>query len=366
MDKFIDLNELSKYAKMNQVFNFNFSTNILFRCTSKKYADEFQKGRFRFNQPKNWIKEEEKGNKGMGDSLEGIFLSTSYNDDSKFITNLKKNNELENFAKDSKLYFRRKNIKNLYCFCLYGLNDNSFTEKSIDRFGKENYCARIDKSYFNSFSDGVTKEKYNREDDNRKVVIFINNPHVFFEKVREFFMKLDIAKEDIIISPVQYVDYQSNSITLVPYPHELLLKDKFFSNQSEIRIIINSTSNKLIKYMNDNNNIIDIGDISSIVSIYDYYFDDMVLKKEGNTLLFSLPFPVIENFEDMTLRSLISIYIQVYNDKLPYEISKDEQKDIITYIEKLIKDKYNIILSVEDGQIRLSNVLGNLEEILDK
>ena len=364
MDKVIDLKELSKYAKPQTVFDFQFSTCMLFRCTSKKYADELKKGRFRFNQPINWIKEEEKGNKGLGDSLEGVCLSTDYNDDSKFINDLKNNEALEYFIKDSKLYFRRKDIKNLYCFCLYGLNDNCFMEKSTD--GKENHCTRIDKSYFSAFSNGITKEIYNREDENRNVVVFINNPHAFFEKVRNFFMKLGIEKSEIIISPVQYINRQNNSIAMVPYPHELLLKDNFFSNQSEIRIIINSTSDKLIKYMNANNNIIDIGDISSIVDIYDYYFDDMVLKKDGNTLLFSLPFPEIEALEDMTLHSIMSIFVQVYNNQLPYEISVDERNNIITYIKKLIEDKYKIFLSVEDGQIRLSNVVGNLEEILDK
>ena len=238
--------------------------------------------------------------------------------------------------------------------------------KSIDRFGKEHYYSRIDKGYFSSFSNRVTKEKYNREDENRDVVIFINNPHLFFEKIRQFFIKLGVGKDNIIISPVQYVNRQENSVSLVPYSHELLLKDNYYSNQSEIRIIINSNSDELIQYMNDNNNIIDIGDISDIVDIYDYYFDDLILEKNGNILLFTLPFPIQEKLEDMSLRRLLSIFAQVSNDELPYETSLDERIKIITLIKKLIKNKYNIFLYVEDGQIRLSNVVGNLEELLDK
>ena len=161
------------------------------------------------------------------------------------------------------------------------MNDDSFKEKSIDRFGKEHYYSRIDKGYFSSFSNRVTKEKYNREDENRDVVIFINNPHLFFEKIRQFFIKLGVGKDNIIISPVQYVNRQENSVSLVPYPHELLLKDNYYSNQSEIRIIINSNSDELIQYMNDNNNIIDIGDISDIVDIYDYYAIPYVLDPDG-------------------------------------------------------------------------------------
>ena len=118
--------------------------------------------------------------------------------------------------------------------------------------------------------------------------------------------------------------------------------------------------------MNDNNNIIDIGDISGMVDIYDYYFDDLMLEKNGNVLLFMLPFPIKEKLDDMRLRRLLSIFVQVSNDKLPYETSLDERVKIISIIKELIKKKYNIFLSIEDGQLKLSNVVGNLEELLDK
>lgn len=366
MNSIIDLSELGQYANMKRVLNFNFSTNMLFRCTTKKYADDLKKGRFRFNQPEYWIREEEKGNKGLGDSLEGVFLATNYSDNSEFINNLKKDEDLEYFVKDYKLYFRRKDIKKIYCFCLYGLNDDSFKEKNIDRHGKEHYYSRIDKNYFSSFSNGVTRENYNRKNENRNVVVFINNPHLFFEKIREFFIRLGVSNDNIIISPVEYVNRHENSVSLVPYPHELLLKDNFYSNQSEIRIIINSTDSKLIKYMSDNNNIIDIGDISDIVDIYDYYFDDLLLEKNGNVLLFTLPFPIEEKLEDLSLRRLLSIFVQVSNDELPYDTSLDERIKIISFIKEIIRKKYDVFLSVEDGQLKLSNLSKNLEELLDE
>lgn len=365
MNKIINLDELNKYTKLQRVLNFNFSTNMLFRCTTKKYANDFQKGRFRFNQPEYWIKEGEKGNIGLGDSLEGIFLTTNSNDNSEFINNLKKNDDCEYFTKGCKLYFRKKSIKKLYCFCLYGLNDDSFKEKSIDCFGKEHYYSRVDKDYFTSFSRSITKENYNREDEDRNVVVFINNPHIFFEKIRQFFINLGVSNENVIISPIQYVNHQETSCYLVPYPNELLLKDNYYSNQSEVRIIINSTNSKLIQYMKDNNNIIDIGDISDIVDIYDYYFEDLILEKNGNTLSFTLPFSIEKELDEMPLRRLLSIFVQVSNDELPYDTSLAERIEIISLIKEIIRKKYNIFLSVEDGQIKLSNVVGNLEELLD-
>ena len=51
----------------------------------KKYAQTFIKGEIRFSKPMSWIKEEDKGNKGKGDKLEGTFLSVKKNDKSEFI-----------------------------------------------------------------------------------------------------------------------------------------------------------------------------------------------------------------------------------------------------------------------------------------
>ena len=359
MESFLNFDDVSKYSEMHEVFNFDFSTHMLFRCTKKKYAEELKKGRFRFNQPKSWIEEGEKGNIGLGDLLEGVCLSANCNDKSDFILSLKENKEFENFIKDDKIYFRRSQIKNLYCFCLYGLNSNVFIEDN-------DYCSKIDKDYFSAFTDIEKKEDYNRNDENRDVVVFIRNPHKFFEKIKEFFINLGIEKNDIIISPIQYVNYSKDFICLVPFPKELLLKDNYYSNQCEIRVIINSYDDDLIKYMNDNHNIIDIGDISDFVDIYDYYFDDMVLKKENNELLFSLPFSEKIDLVDLKLRDLLSIFVQVYNNKLPYEVTSEERNNILEYIKNVILEKYKIYLTVKDGLLCFSNVVGNLEDILDK
>ena len=74
-----------KKENIKPVLNFNFSTHILFRCIQRKYANDFIKGKFRFNQPKSWIEMEKQGNKGQGDSLEGVFLATKQNDNFDFI-----------------------------------------------------------------------------------------------------------------------------------------------------------------------------------------------------------------------------------------------------------------------------------------
>ena len=310
---------------------------------------------------------EKQGNKGQGDSLEGVFLATKQNDNSDFINNMKKNDNVEYFNNSNLLYFRNKNIKDLYCLCLYGLNSNMFIIKEEDRFEQEHYIAKVDKKYFMDFSGGISEEEYHKKEENDKpVVLFINNPHLFFNKIKSFFMNLDVKEEDIIISPVEYIDLRKEFISFVPNPYELLLKDKDFINQSEVRIIINSNSEKLKRYMEENNNIIDIGNIQELVTIYDNYYHDLLIEKRGNALLFTLPFPVNEELSKSTLRELLSYYVQIINDKLPYEITSKEKEDILNEIDKIINEKYGINLRIINGNISLSNVNGNIEELLEK
>lgn len=361
-------NSFNKGTKFQPVLNFDFSTHVLFRCTQKKYANDFLKGKFRFNQPKAWIKIENDGNKGQGDSLEGVCLATNKDDNSEFIKNMKKNESFEWFIKNDMTYFRNKKTIELFCFCLYGLNSNMFTNIDDDRFGKEHFIAKVEKEYFSAFAGNITEEDYFKMGENdRPVLLFIQNPHLFFERIRTFFVNLGVPKEDIIISPVEYIDLEKNFVNMVPKPYELLLKDSYFSNQSEIRIIINSTSEKLINYMKTNNNIIDIGSIEDIVSIYDNYFHDLLLEKRDNTLLFTLPFPKIQPLSNSTLRELLNYYYQISNDRLPYETTFKERKDMLEGIEQTIKEKYDINLYVDEkGKLNLSNVNKNIEDLLDK
>ena len=177
---------------------------------------------------------------------------------------------------------------------------------------------------------------------------------------------MGISKNDIIISPIEYVDLRKPFVSFVPTPYELLLKDNDFFNQSEVRIIINSSNDKIIKYMKEHNNIIDIGDISDIVTIYDNYFHDLLLEKRDNTLLFTLPFPIDEELSKSTLRELLSYYIQISNDRLPYETTIKDREEMLHGISDIVNEKYGIDIIDRDGNITLSNVTGNIEEILDK
>lgn len=353
--------------KMQSVLNFNYSTHMLFRVIDRKYAEQFVAGKIRFNQPKSWILAEENGKKGLGDSLEGVFLSASILDNSPFIKSLIINDNFINFEKDGLLYFRRKGIENLYCLCLYGLHSNAFNGSSVDRFGRKHFTAKVDKLYFSTFSNFISKEDYFKQRaDERKSVIFITNPHEFFEKIKTFFYGFGLTQSDVIIFPVDYVDLRKPFVKLIEYPFELFLKDKDFSNQSEIRIVLKNVTDKLTKYMNEHNNIIDIGDISHIAHIYNNYFNDLILEKRENEILFNLPEPQTVPLSSMTMRELLAHYMQIYNDKLPYEATMETRNEWKRAIEETILQKYDIYLSVINGQITLSNVNVDINEIIDK
>lgn len=172
-------------------------------------------------------------------------------------------------------------------------------------------------------------------------------------------MSKGIKKEDIIISPVEYLNKKKIAIVSVPYPKELLLKDIDFVNQSEIRVIINSESEELHRYMKQNGNVIDIGDISEMVEIYDYYFEDLYFEINGNEMIFNLSTPVFEPLVEMNLRGLIELYAQMFwiSD---IHIKEGNREDAKREIERIVKEKYKVHLSYENGVI---NLVGANQEI---
>ena len=358
------MNANKSSISLKRLFNYDFSTIMLFRCLPKRYALDFIKGKIKFGQPDNWIKEEEKGNKGRGDLLEGVMFSTTLDDNTSFINNIKSNVNFENFSSNNLLYFRNKHVRDLYCLCLYSLNDNVFTNKEIDRFGEEHMIAKVSYDYFLSFSYNSTKENYFELDENdRQTVIFISNPKEFSKRIRSFFKKFDVSENDILIYPVNYIDLKIPFFIDVLSPLELFVKDQYYKYQSEYRVVINSINLDLINYLKENNGVIDIGDISDIAYIHDYYFNDLILEKRNNVIYYNLPFPKIE--EITKLKDFLSLYRQIYNDRQPYEMSYDERRKTLKELKKDIEERFNIEFIMRDGEIVITSGPYNLKELLE-
>lgn len=333
---------------------FDFSTLSLFKCTKRDYAEQFCHGQLYFGTPRNWIDFENKGNIGQGDLLEGVFLACDIKDNSDIIKELKTNSEIENFEQNGICYFRRKSVLDLRCFCLYGLHDNSFT-KIIDSNGRAHYKTAITKEYFSDFSNCKNRDHYKEINYNdQPVVVLISNPKLFFERIVAFLHTLDINDDDFIIAPVTYMNKKRFHFARVKTPYELLNKDIRFEHQSEVRIIINSKCEKYKKYMSEHNNKIDVGSLEDITSIYDYYFDDMTIEREGNNRLwFSLPDPRPLDVNKIGFLELEDLLISILAGKIKLENIPQEAntwQDKLKFITDQFYDRFGVSVFIDDNK----------------
>ena len=325
---------------------------MLFRCIRRDRAEQFRRGEIYFGSPRQWINLEKDGNKGQGDILEGTFLSTHADDNSVFIKELKTNTSIEFFDHNGFTFFRRKAVVDLRCLCLYGIQDNSFwKERSSD--GRVHYYTRITKKYFSDFTDYKTREEYKKTDSLlQPVVVFINNPQVFFSRIRAFLESLDVKEEEIIISPIEYCDRYTRMCVETPSPAELLLKDNAFEEQSEVRIIINSISPKYRKYMLEHNNTLALGSLEDITDIYNYYFDDLSIEKHGNRrIMFSLPEKTTYQIQDMDFFDLEDLLYNILQGTVKLTGIPDGEKTLeekLKPISNLLYSKYGVVLHVDE------------------
>lgn len=350
------------------IFNFDFSTNMLFRCSQTNYAKSFIEGEIHFSQPQIWIEQGENGNNTQGDKLEGVFLASSKNDNSDFINSLNLNGEIECIEDEKLFYFRKKDIKQCYALCFYGLRSDSFNEKIIDENGIAHYYSRVSREYFKGFSKIKDREEYEKASEIEKSsVVFIHNPNLFFSKIQDKLINdFGISQDEIIISPVEYINKKQEHISMVPYPMELLIKDKDYEKQSEIRIIINTDNSKFINYMKKNNGNINIGSIESICDLYDYYFKDLIIENpQKNEFIFNLPSPKIESVKEISLNRMLSALYKLRKDNGEKWVENGNKNELIRYIEKTILDKYGINVEYDkNGKIIIKNANENIINII--
>lgn len=351
-------------ARPQQILSFDFHTLMLFKCLEREYAEAFCKGQLHFGMPISWIEEELKGNKGQGDALEGSFISVLDTDNSPFVIGLKRNPEYNFLDHNGFTFFRRKRIESIPCMCLYSLNDTAF-QKSNDASGRVHYVTNVSRAYFQSFSKCRSRDEFEHMPRSKQpVVVFVNSPHAFFQRIREFFTRFGIAEEDIIISPVQYLQKHCISLSFLPYPMELLLKDSYFQSQHEIRVIINSDNPSIWEYLQRNNFNIDIGPLEDITEIYDTYFNDLTIERsDKHHILFTLPHPIETRFKDM---DEIELYKQLLDSvygrrkiSSPSEIEK--AKEVFS---RLLMEKYGILAQCLDNDITIYGATDRLLEYI--
>ena len=354
--------------KLLSTFDQSFRPLMLIKCTLRRYAESFQKGKLFFNTPKAWIDIGETGNIGQGDNLEGVFKCSRDIDDCLNQTIIDKS--IEKFNYKGNTYYRRKAMMDYRCLCLYGIHNKSF-KKSFGEDRRAQYSLSITKEYFSDFTDiKAETELENVCYDDRPVVVFINDPGIFFERIITKLESLGINRDSIIISPIKYINMEDSFEVEEIVPMELLYKDIKFSNQSEVRIIINDASDDFKTYIVDNKGIIDVGSLEDITTIQNYYFRDLEFENFGNSsLMYSLPNPVSKKIEDLDFVELINLIFNVLHERVKLEgLSSDDLSwnEKLKTITDLLESKYGVCVLVDDNKnISLMNVSDKLKQQLD-
>lgn len=304
---------------------------LFFRCTTLDYAQKFvDYGNIRFGTPEEWIVADKEKYFGRGDALEGTCLAISKHGIEKELPNFEfVVKESENF-----IFYQRKEVLKLRAFCLFGLSDINFTKKSRANNKKISPSGEISNSYFHSFFPEVKMENYEELPPNQKpVVIFIKKPNLFLKRIKDSLINFGFQSDEIIINPIQYINKYTPHIINVPTPYELFFKDLNYRHQSEFRIIINSCNKKVLNNFSRHNGIINVGNLSDIAEIYDFYFDDMKMIFHDNILEFSLP-----KANSYTLTNpveMMCLIHQALRDEMPGEDATWEKNKI--FIDDLLK-----------------------------
>ncbi len=235
--------------------------------------------------------------------------------------------------------------------CFFELCDRHFThqEEYLDR--KMRPVGEISKSYFSGFSE-VNIENYKNLDDDEKPSLLIIQPKIFFKRIINYLKANGLQENsDFFIREITYIDKNKRYCINEIFPLELFYKDKYYQEQSEIRIII--CSEKFLKTLNNQNGIIHLGYMGDIADVYDYYFEDFqMIKESDNQIVFKLPFP--SEPEKLNDIMTIQLIVQAYKDELPERsFTIQERNDYIAPLIKRLKDEYDISF-IKEGCVFLT------------
>lgn len=201
---------------------------------------------------------------------------------------------------------------------------------------------KISKKYFMDFAPNITEENYNLcKPKDKPVLLMINNPHEFFNRLRKYLHDLGLTDNEFIIRPVTYINMHTQFFVDAAMPEELFFKDSSFHVQSEIRIVICSPNKEIVQKIDAMDGIFDIGVMDGIADIEEYYFKDFVMQKRGDKLLFALPKPKTMEMSKEQLMGAINQILcnRVYEGCIKGNYTKEEQ---IALAAKLLKEKYHI------------------------
>lgn len=311
-------------------------THLFLRCLELKYAKAFiEKGSMKFSNPSDWCKPDKTS---RGDILEGSYASQrGFNAEmDRFLRGLRNNPVV--VKKKGFTFYQSKDVMSYRAHCLYGLHNNSVhmqEQRSQDH--QYHLGGQITKEYFRKlFPDVKEREIDSLEPKDRPAVLFIR-PDDFVNFVTTKLMERGVKEDEIIIWPVSYMDYFYKPFIIGSEPEELFSKHISYSEQSEVRIVIN-TRRKEVSDLFDQHGVIELGPIDeSIATLSEFYFNDMVFEIRGNQMLYGLAKPQTYKLDELSDDYFISVFFQALADELP------EAPMSIETMEKWMDDIFQVL-----------------------
>lgn len=242
---------------------------FLCRCTKREFAKKMlDEGELYFNNPINWIKEDENGNEGQGDRYEGVYTD--------IITDRMRRlrPDVEVVEIEGKRYLRSRSVINDW-LCMSFFGATQLTEHEEDE-GKLIY--EVTKDYVVSFSGGETFESMLGKPLNERLsMIVINKTGSFMNRIRDCLNNEGLTEEkDYFMHHVVY-RIKGRQFWCERMPTELYSKDARFCNQNEFRIVLNPKSAKVKEILKEGHKIY-VGSLKGIISLRRPVYEGTVIK----------------------------------------------------------------------------------------
>ena len=244
------------------------------RLTEAVYAKSFiEKGQIKFNTPQNWVNYSKTHQEGRGDYFEGAVVCGCVDEIDKIVEFYKnvpqfKDRHLIAELKDNRKIYRDKQSMQLPCFCFYLVKVGD-----LEHSNNNELTYTIPRSYIKDFVDHMSDEEIAKlEPDRKPAIITISNFGEFKKRMCQKLKKIGVEEQEVIISEVAYrPDGDCFIHSNIEYPRELFIKNNRFSNQKEVRIIINTKNKEVLKILE---NPIEIGCLEDIAYMYEGYFPE--------------------------------------------------------------------------------------------
>lgn len=275
----------------------NPNDNVLrLKLLERQYAESFmERGCIKFSTPKTWEEYQEKNGDGRGDIYEGTLAFCDMFDVEKVMELGKKYapsplnpnaRQLIQKIYNQRILFKDRRSMQLPCYCLYVMRVDDFPVPN--KAGEQILKTIIPGSFFQDFVDNLSEDEVKRLPAKKEpALIMITDFESFLKRLKQKLYCLGVKENEILISYASYFDFEKYGETgwydfQQKYPNELFIKNARFKNQSEGRIIVNTTKQDIINQLK---NPIELGSMDDIAQIKVGYFPKGVNVEINTTII---------------------------------------------------------------------------------